>query len=1198
MRSSSSRIKFLFIWVGIFSALYLSRHFIFAFSLETFLKGMIKEKIEYRDRRWEGGNLIYEEAVLGNEIQASQIKLTPAFSLFPPHLSLEVDWIEPHPDFTSHIQLFWDGGPSQAFSYSIQCESASAFHVHLLMKLCNVASPIQLQGGKINGDLQGSSSTVQGSFTGTDLQFATAQGEFDVTGCRATVALVNHQLSLKGEFEGGRFSNGPFNIHSTEGRISYDPNAFLHLYLKGQLVFDQLEQPFICESEREHGIFRFETLEVPFSIFKEERGFTMAAQIRQLPLKWLHALAPFEEGLMSADVTAFFEESRFKSLKLENLFLAHAKLKKLSGDFIPENFIPENFIQGQALLWQEPCEKLEDLKLQGQISGLLPLHPWFQNFTGVRTFPPEGLAGGASAEIQASFELSNKLLSWEGEGVVFSDHLSAQGKIDLSTFQWSTAFESPSLVLFNYTTLFPEGSVAFKGNLDSEKLHLSGTGNNIVFQTETELLHIPGTTPTFHVEWVFQGAPLSAHMFLPPSTLHLKSLEKPIQLEGGALTWQEGLVDIVDLKASWSKVGFKGEFAYRYSPTPHFIFSLRAPNENIMLIGEAGPRFVMLEKAQAGPSKITKPLYLKEEKGGWKLEGSATLDLGSLFDYLCFFETMELPPLVSSMEGVLEVKGWMTKDAASLDLTSNGIRIGDLILPSIDGSVEREKNHFATDSLRVGEVELKGSAIYDQNSWRFPDWVALYKGLHVHGFAALEHPIFSLHAQGEWEGKTAVEARLTWDLNTSEGRDIFLTLQHADFKAILAASHMLYQEGKLESVQLQTTIIHPLLKEPMSAPLQFSWTPERSVFQGPISQGLYENDQLTVKGREIQALYEKKMLHVQTQLQVNDVSIKAKGHFNQGGHGIVRLFERDQELRLTVQNFSEVSSIEGKLFGIDCSLTKTEEGYEGRFTIHTSDPLAALLQQPEWSQIENLELIGLFSPTSFRGTLRGKEAVIKNYTLRQLQATVDYRPTQFDIRQLSIEDPAGQIAIKEWHGIRSHPLKDWEIYIPYVRVQQLYPSLLRKRGVEKKEPHPLQIRQLTLTELTGIIGRPFTFKGQGSLYFTQQEKRETSFLDLPRAFLKEWGLDLALFSPVRGAATFEIRQGKMRFSSLSEAVSEGGHSEFYFVENKPSYIDFNGELFLNLRMKQNVALKLAEPFILAVRGTWEKPVYTIEGLAP
>jgi hypothetical protein len=106
-------------------------------------------------------------------------------------------------------------------------------------------------------------------------------------------------------------------------------------------------------------------------------------------------------------------------------------------------------------------------------------------------------------------------------------------------------------------------------------------------------------------------------------------------------------------------------------------------------------------------------------------------------------------------------------------------------------------------------------------------------------------------------------------------------------------------------------------------------------------------------------------------------------------------------------------------------------------------------------------------------------------------------------------------------------------------------------------------------------------------------KKEPSLFDIPLAFLKDLGLDLDMFSPVMGEVKMQLKDGKLFFTDLQNAFSEGSRSEFYLAK-EPSYIDLNGGLFLNLRMQQNVVLKLAEPFMIAVRGTWEKPKYSLQ----
>ena len=131
-----------------------------------------------------------------------------------------------------------------------------------------------------------------------------------------------------------------------------------------------------------------------------------------------------------------------------------------------------------------------------------------------------------------------------------------------------------------------------------------------------------------------------------------------------------------------------------------------------------------------------------------------------------------------------------------------------------------------------------------------------------------------------------------------------------------------------------------------------------------------------------------------------------------------------------------------------------------------------------------------------------------------------------------------------------------------------------------------------MTDLHGQLGDLKSLQGFGSFNFSQRVKKESSLFDIPLTFLKDLGLDLDLFTPVMGEARLHLNEGKIFLTQLENAFSEGKRSEFYLAE-EPSFIDLNGKLFLNFRMKQNVVLKLVEPFLISVRGTFEKPKYSV-----
>ena len=1308
MKSLSGRFKFFFILIGLFLVLYLSRHFIFA----TVFQHIVSEKFEYKSRAWDDGNLIYRGVTLGKELNANELRLTPEFTLFPFHISLEVYLTEPHfhlstdapssfnlalltptkwtsfkfdiergslaideeplgsidllsgddPTKLGTLILSKEGSPycttTAAFRgsdlfYELQLESAPALHLHTFMNFFSVALPFHLQGGLIDADLRGTSSSMEGTVTGSDLELATSHGEFDFHKLVLSGS-YSEKISIDATLEGGRFTNGSLMIDGTDAHLSVHPDKAPLLFAKGHVAVGEVQGPFTCEAEGDvmlEGKLQFAGLHVPFSISQEGSSSIIYADIKDMPLTWFRC----EEGLGSTQAIAFFENEKLKLLELKNLQLTLLKIDELSC----------NSIRGDIAIKEMKSIEHASLNVENLSLGQI-----YKNGIGTIVIG------------------ENRFLTCEMKGAV--NHIPMQ-------VVWHGSFDKIEGEIFS--SLVPEGSIDFKGEIN-QGLHLSCIGTDLLIQTETEMLQIPGQTASLDINWSLQDKKLSALMRVPPSTLYLKSIPSPIYIEGGALTWSDTILEIKQLQACLEETTFQGDLAYWQTPKPHvqltsraiegplqdlaifdkrlrgwhghfvcgkegflldadldgsspqihlkahlddlshsftpaitlskgaldlsyasiggelvvnrmtgllslsektlsfqipqlkakadhYIFSMEVPEEKISLTGEFENHELCLTKAQIGPSKITQPLYAVYQNGIWNLQGGAILDLGSLSHHFLLAD-FHIP----SMTGVVNVSGSFSPETASLDLASSGIKIGDFALPSFKGHINREKNHFKSENLLIGEAHFTGHAINENNIWLFPEWTAVWKDLHLQGSGRLEETLCSLKTEGSWK-ETLLQAQVNWDLKTQQGRNNRLTFQHDAFKVTLSTNDLKYKDGKLEAQEVHTTILHPQLKESITAPLNMSWTPERLIFQGPISQGTFENDLFKLKPRDIQALYENGVLHFQSKLQLNDSPIKAKGNFAEGGRGMVKLFEADHELQVNFATFTEITQIQGKLFGIDCSLKKKGTLYEGRLKIETSDPLAALLNKPEWKQFENLEFVGLLSTESFKGTVSGTDVTLQGYLLNQLQVAVDYRPTQFDIRQLKIDDKAGQLLVKECRGLRSHPLKAWEITIPHMRGQHLQPSLLRKKGQAPTEPKPFQIRQLTLTEVTGIMGRPLSFKGHGSFYFTQKEKRDPSLFDLPRAFLKEWGLDLALLSPARGSATIELAQGKMIFNSLSETFSDGDHSEFYLTPEEPSYIDFNGGLFLNLRMKQNVALKLVEPFTISVRGTWEKPHYTL-----
>jgi hypothetical protein len=1212
-------LKFFLTLIVLLLVLYLSRHLIFAKAVEGYLSHLSKEKFEYQKKFWDEGNLIYQGVILGEELHAPELKFTPEIQFFPLHLSLEVYFTQPKFKLSSKVQtpfnaaflaptkwtqvrldiekgtLFIDDEPlgsidlvsspepsmlgtlilseeegspyctcelshrENDLSFKLTCEEAPALHLHSFMNFLKITPPFQLQGGRLDADLSGSLRSIQGSMRATDLQVATEQGEFDFKRLQLK-GEWEKEFSLEGAIEGGRFTSGALVIDEAAAHFTARPNIPTALHLAGRLAIGNIQGPFTCEAEGKMGQFQFEGLDIPFSVSQESAATIVNANIQHLPLVWLRQIFPFEEGEGSAQTTAIFEKSELKTVQLKNLELAWVKIKDFTC----------NSIQGEATIKGTTQIEQASLKIENASYGSI-----LRKGHGAINLAANQFL---SSELEAEFYEYPGKIRWQGPIEEMTGECEAFSEtITFKTLGWTGTFEAPHLTLSHYSPLFPEGYVKLKGLFNPTEIVLSCIGTDVVFQRENQLVQIPGRSTPLELRWSYDQS-YCAKMSIPASILHIKTIPTPIYLEGGEATYdskqdQLTVSDMVGVITVFQKeLGFK--LPQLNHQRDHTKFSLEVPEEKILAVGEIKDQILTLSKAKMGSSHITAPLRATLQEGLWKVQGSAKLVLE------------ELP--FNGLQGTAHVSGWMTEAAASLDLASSGITIDTISLPPLKGHIQRDKNCFRSDNLVIGEAHLTGVAIYESKTWTVSEWTARYKDFDMQGSLRLENNICALKTVGTWK-ESDIQGEITWDLKTQQGSRAHLALQRGDLKVGLAAAALQWQDGKLVASEVQSTASHPILNESIIAPVSMSWTEGCLLFQGPLSQGAYENELFKLKAQSIQALYENGVLHFQTKLSLNETPLKAKGHFKENGEGAVKI----DELQLTLQSFTEVTHIEGKLFGVDCSLNKKGTLYEGRIKIETSDPLATLLKKPEWTQFANIEFEGQMTPSSFKGSVSGRDVTLFGYELNELEAAVDYQPTQFEVRQLKIDDTAGQLTVKECRAQRSHPLKAWEFSIPHLRAQQLQPSLLRKIGTPPPEPKPFQIRQLTLTDITGIVGRPLTLQGKGSLYFIQKEKRDPSLFDLPRAFLKDWGLDVALLSPARGSVAVELAQGKIKICSIKDTFSDGDHSEFYLADNEPSYINFDGGLFLNLRMKQNVVLRLAEPFTLSVRGTWQQPLYTL-----
>lgn len=292
-------------------------------------------------------------------------------------------------------------------------------------------------------------------------------------------------------------------------------------------------------------------------------------------------------------------------------------------------------------------------------------------------------------------------------------------------------------------------------------------------------------------------------------------------------------------------------------------------------------------------------------------------------------------------------------------------------------------------------------------------------------------------------------------------------------------------------------------------------------------------------------------------------------------------------------------SIKGAITGLEVDLAKTSaEMLSGAAKLDFA-PLAKFLPFEQRSIIEKLQLGAGYEldgdldlgSGQFKGTLKGNEFEVMGFRFEQFQAFIHWSAREGVITQCAIDDPAGHLFIKQLHF---NDEGSWHCHSPLIYMRDFQPTLMQEIGAKgDKKIKPLIFKRISIYNLDGTVNDLTSFTARGQLHFTNIFKKEFSILEVPLEMIKTLGLDPGLFTPVYGEIDFQLRQRKIFLTQMSNTYSEGKRSEFFLQENGASFLDFDGNLNFNFRMKQHVVLNLTEPFTLTVRGNIEKPKYNL-----
>ncbi|NGX56279.1 MAG: hypothetical protein K1060chlam5_00517 [Candidatus Anoxychlamydiales bacterium] len=226
---------------------------------------------------------------------------------------------------------------------------------------------------------------------------------------------------------------------------------------------------------------------------------------------------------------------------------------------------------------------------------------------------------------------------------------------------------------------------------------------------------------------------------------------------------------------------------------------------------------------------------------------------------------------------------------------------------------------------------------------------------------------------------------------------------------------------------------------------------------------------------------------------------------------------------------------------------------------------------------------------NFKGIFAGKNFDLLNFEFKTLFCSVLASDDSINISNFKISDSSGILTVNSMNFINNS--SNWEFNIPKIQVRDLRPSLLKKKDQVQAKISPFLIREMTFFDFKGNTSDKNSITAKGYLSFINSFKRGHYVFDFPTDVLSRIvGLDLQLLTPVKGLIDFYVNDSKFYLTEMKDSFSENERSKFFLSDKgqKP-YIDFNGNIYINIAMKQFVLFKFTESFIISIRGDLVTP---------
>jgi hypothetical protein len=381
---------------------------------------------------------------------------------------------------------------------------------------------------------------------------------------------------------------------------------------------------------------------------------------------------------------------------------------------------------------------------------------------------------------------------------------------------------------------------------------------------------------------------------------------------------------------------------------------------------------------------------------------------------------------------------------------------------------------------------------------------------------------------------------------------------------------------------------------------------------GALNDGVYQ-----VKGRDLNLsdlrfYFDKSQMDLSCALKLPDTCIQfhAKVYPDDLGLTIIEGYELSNdervfyaEAKLFTEYGPSIQKIEGNLFGLQFEflpMNKMDEWVllgdvqidADKLYTHVGPDIKDFID--ELKIHKGYELKGEISikknalrETFFKGYLKARDFDLAGYVFKTMLSEIFIDRNGVEIKELKISDQGASIQIPKIK-LDFSAKGDVFMHIPEVKIDELRPTLLSKRH-GKQRLKPFCIKNMVLHDITGNVGDEKSITGKGNLRFINTFKEGNKLADIPIEIISRLGLDIGLLVPVQGELDFSIRGGKIVFTKLKNSFSESRRSYFYLWNKTESFIDFDGNMHIDIRMKQYVLFKITELFILSIQGSVDKP---------